>query len=106
MDRDFPVDPASFLQSDHVSIIIYPVEYARAQWPERLRSAPRVTVPLADPPPGDEAQVDFFAVGRWKDAESGRSRKLSETPNAPRCPMVPDGTGSIWPDKSSSGSPF
>lgn len=51
--------------------------YARAHWPERLRPAPRVTVPLADPPPGEEAQVDFFAVGRWEDPESGRRRKLS-----------------------------
>ncbi len=34
MDRDFPVGPASFLQADHVSMIIYPVEYARAQWPD------------------------------------------------------------------------
>jgi catechol 2,3-dioxygenase-like lactoylglutathione lyase family enzyme len=33
-DRDFPVGPASFLQADHVSMIIYPVEYARAQWPD------------------------------------------------------------------------
>ncbi len=34
MDRDFPVGPASFLQADHVSMIIYPVGYARVQWPE------------------------------------------------------------------------
>jgi catechol 2,3-dioxygenase-like lactoylglutathione lyase family enzyme len=33
-DRDFRVGPASFLQADHVSMIIYPVEYARAQWPD------------------------------------------------------------------------
>jgi catechol 2,3-dioxygenase-like lactoylglutathione lyase family enzyme len=32
--RTFPVGPASFLQAGHVSIIIYPVEYARVQWPE------------------------------------------------------------------------
>ena len=37
--------------------------YARAHWPARLQPTPRVTVPLADPPPGDEGQVDFFFVG-------------------------------------------
>lgn len=51
--------------------------YARAQWPERLRTAARVTVPLTDPPPGEEAQVDFFFVGVWEDPETGRRRKLS-----------------------------
>ncbi len=51
--------------------------YAQIHWPERLRPTPRVTVPLADPPPGEEAQVDFFYVGRWEDPESGRARKLS-----------------------------
>lgn len=51
--------------------------YVQAHWPERLRPAPRVTVPLADPPPGEEAQVDFFYVGRWEDPESKRLRKLS-----------------------------
>ncbi len=50
--------------------------YVQAHWPERLRSAPRVTVRLDDPPPGDEAQVDFFYVGRWADPEAGRTRKL------------------------------
>ncbi len=30
----FPVAPAAFLQADNVSIIIYPVEYARVQWPD------------------------------------------------------------------------
>jgi transposase-like protein len=34
--------------------------YVRAQWPERLRGVPGVTVRLDDPPPGEEAQVDFF----------------------------------------------
>lgn len=51
--------------------------YARAHWPERLPSAPRVTVPLTDPPPGEEAQVDFFFVGVWEDPETQRRRKLS-----------------------------
>lgn len=30
----FPVAPAAFLQADNVSIIIYPVEYARVSWPK------------------------------------------------------------------------
>jgi catechol 2,3-dioxygenase-like lactoylglutathione lyase family enzyme len=30
----FPVAPASFLQAGNVSIIIYPVEYARVSWPK------------------------------------------------------------------------
>lgn len=32
--EQFPVAPASFLQADHVSMIIYPIDYARAQWPD------------------------------------------------------------------------
>lgn len=51
--------------------------YAQARWPERLQPAPRVTVPLADPPPGEEGQVDFFFVGRWEDPDTGRQRRLS-----------------------------
>lgn len=50
--------------------------YVRAQWPERLRPAARVTVPLADPPPGEEGQVDFFWVGLWEDPQTQRRRKL------------------------------
>ncbi|HEX5505921.1 MAG TPA: IS21 family transposase [Thermomicrobiales bacterium] len=50
--------------------------YARAQWPERARPAPRVTVRRDDPPAGEEAQVDFFYVGMWDDPEAGRRRKL------------------------------
>jgi transposase len=50
--------------------------YIRAHWPDRLEQAPRVTVRLDDPPPGEEAQVDFFYVGRWLDPELERTRKL------------------------------
>jgi transposase len=50
--------------------------YVRAHWPDRLEQAPRVTVRLDDPPPGAEAQVDFFYVGRWLDPELERTRKL------------------------------
>ena len=50
--------------------------YVRAQWPERMRGAPAATVRLDDPPPGEEAQVDFFYVGLWHDPGVGRRRKL------------------------------
>lgn len=53
--------------------------YVAAHWPERLHSAPqtRVTVRLCDPPPGEEAQVDFFFVGRWTDPTTGQAHRLS-----------------------------
>lgn len=47
--------------------------YARAHWPERLHAPQRVTVRLADPPAGDEAQVDFFYAGRWHDPRATES---------------------------------
>lgn len=50
--------------------------YARAHWPDRLQAAPRVTVRLDDPPPGNEAQIDFFAAGRWHDPEVGHQRRV------------------------------
>ncbi len=50
--------------------------YVRAQWPERMRGAVPATVRLNDPPPGEEAQVDFFYVGLWRDPALGRRRKL------------------------------
>ncbi len=50
--------------------------YVAKHWPDRLRAAPRVTVRRDDPPPGEEAQVDFFYVGLWHDPESGKRRKL------------------------------
>jgi transposase len=50
--------------------------YAQATWPEQVRKPPRVTIRLPDPPPGEEAQVDFFYVGLWDDPEAGRRRKL------------------------------
>jgi len=50
--------------------------YVAAHWPERLRGAVRPTIRLDDPPPGDEAQVDFFYMGRWFDPEADRQRKL------------------------------
>jgi len=50
--------------------------YVRRHWPERMQRAPRVTVRLDDPPPGTEAQVDFFYVARWFDPETQRMRRL------------------------------
>lgn len=50
--------------------------YVAAHWPERLRGAARPTIRLDDPPPGAEAQVDFFYVGPWFDPEANRRRKL------------------------------
>src|SRR5207244_4443066 len=40
------------------------------------RGAPGATIRLDDPPPGEEAQVDFFYVGLWHDPDLGRRRKL------------------------------
>lgn len=50
--------------------------YVRATWPDRMVRTPQATIRLDDPPPGSEAQVDFFSVGRWFDPEAGRERKL------------------------------
>jgi transposase len=50
--------------------------YVRAQGPERLHPAPRTTIRLDDPPPGEEAQVDFFFVGYWVEPATQRRRKL------------------------------
>ncbi len=55
--------------------------YVAAHWPERLRrarrGASRLTVRLADPAPGEEAQVDFFHVGRWTDPTTGQTHRLA-----------------------------
>ncbi|MBI2761114.1 MAG: transposase [Chloroflexi bacterium] len=50
--------------------------YIRRHWPDRLARTPRATVRLDDPPPGAEAQVDFFYGGRWFDPEAGRERRI------------------------------
>jgi transposase len=34
--------------------------YVRATWPDRMARTPQATIRLDDPPPGAEAQVDFF----------------------------------------------
>ena len=50
--------------------------YVAAHWPGRLARRPRPTVRLADPPPGEEAQVDFLYAGLWTDPALGRRRRL------------------------------
>ncbi len=50
--------------------------YVRAQWPDKLQSEVRTTVRLDDPPPGEEAQVDFFYVRRWFDREAQVQRRM------------------------------
>ena len=37
---------------------------------------PRITVRRNDPPPGEEAQIDFGYLGTWQDPLSGKSRRL------------------------------
>ena len=37
---------------------------------------PRITVRRSEPPPGEEAQVDFGYLGTWQDPLSGKSRRL------------------------------
>jgi transposase len=66
------------LRDEHRLAASWPTfyRYLQAHWPERLRSAPRTTVRLDDPPPGDEAQVDFFYVGLWDDPDRGQRRRL------------------------------
>jgi len=51
--------------------------YVATHWPERLQAAPRVTIRLDDPAPGEEAQVDFFYVGMWMNPETERRQRLS-----------------------------
>lgn len=50
--------------------------YVRRHWPDRLAHSRRLTVRLDDPPPGTEAQVDFFYAGRWFDPAVERERRL------------------------------
>ncbi len=38
--------------------------------------APAVTVRVADPPPGEVAEVDFGVLGLWYDPTAGRSRRV------------------------------
>ena len=51
--------------------------YLRRYWPEQGQKTPqRLSLRLDDPPPGEEAQIDFLYVGRWFDPEEKRQRRL------------------------------
>jgi len=50
--------------------------YIARHWPERLERQVQATIRLPDPPPGEEAQVDYFYVGRWQ-APDGSGHRLS-----------------------------
>jgi transposase len=50
--------------------------YVAQHWPEHGKPSPRPTIRLDDPPPGEEAQIDFLYVGRWYDPEEERLRRL------------------------------
>ena len=67
------------LRDEHQLRVSWPTfyRYARQHWPDRLRARPRVTVRLDDPPPGAEAQIDYFYVGLWQDPETQRRHRLS-----------------------------
>ncbi len=49
--------------------------YVAVHFPEHTHQA-QVTVRRDDPPPGQEAQIDFGYLGLWPDPLSGRARKL------------------------------
>jgi transposase len=49
--------------------------YLHAYMPERCQRV-SLTVRRDDPPPGQEAQIDFGYLGLWEDPELGRKRKV------------------------------
>jgi transposase len=50
--------------------------YALATFPEASSRRPSITVRRDDPPPGEEAQVDFGRLGTWTDPVSGQTMIL------------------------------
>ncbi len=50
--------------------------YALANFPEAYRRRQGITVLRDDPPPGEEAQVDFGRLGKWTDPVSGETMIL------------------------------
>ena len=50
--------------------------YALANFPEAYGCRPGITVRRDDPPPGEEAQVDFGRLGKWTDPVSGETMIL------------------------------
>ena len=50
--------------------------YALAMLPDAYARRPRITVRRDDPPPGDEAQVDYGRLGKWVDPVTGEGMIL------------------------------
>lgn len=51
------------------------LRYVREEFPEEAASA-QVTVLKDDPPPGEEAQLDYGYLGRWPDPRSGKLSRV------------------------------
>lgn len=63
------------LREQHVDVSYSTLyRFARAQCDF---GRPALTVRVADPPPGEAAEVDFGRLGRWLDPETGRRRTVS-----------------------------
>jgi transposase len=50
--------------------------YVRATMPDRDAVRGQVTVRKPDPPPGDEAQLDYGYLGQWCDPATGKARRV------------------------------
>jgi transposase len=50
--------------------------YVWATMPDHQASRARVTVRKDDPPPGQEAQIDYGYLGQWTDPASGKKRRV------------------------------
>ena len=48
--------------------------YVWATMPDHQANRARVTVSKYDPPPGQEAQIDYGDLGQWTDPASGKTR--------------------------------
>ena len=67
-----PLDPST---RSKVFAILYPLpsfyRYVSCYFPDVLRR-PRITTRRDDPPPSEEAQIDFGYLGMWQDPQTGR----------------------------------
>ncbi len=59
----------------HVSIASFR-RYVLATMPDRDSLRGQVTVRKPDPPPGQEAQIDYGYLGQWTDPASGKRRRV------------------------------
>ena len=50
--------------------------YVLATMPDRDAARGQVTVRKPDPPPGEEAQLDYGYLGQWRDPATGRARRV------------------------------